>query len=361
MEKMRRILIVNPLGIGDVIFSTPLITVLKNFYPESYIGYICNKRVTGLVSANPDIDKVFVYEKDEYRDAWKRSKLGCLKRVWGFLGTIKKEKFDISIDFTLGYQYSMLLMLSGIKKRIGFNYRSRGRFLTSKVDLANFDDKHVVEYYLDMLKPLGIEVEKGIVTKVCVLGRDSEWADKELGLRGIAGKDVLVGIVCGGGASWGADARYKRWDKNKFATLADKLIDAHGVKVIFLGDDKESTLVKDVRSAMKSPSVDLSGETTVGQMAAIMKKCRAVITNDGGPLHMAVGLGVNTVSIFGPVDEKTYGPYPKSDKHFVISRSDVVCRPCYKSFRYNKCEDRVCLNSITVAEVCRAAEKVLKI
>jgi len=358
---MIRILIVNPLGIGDVIFSTPLITNLKNFYPESYIGYICNKRASDLVSTNPDIDKVFVYEKDEYRDSWKRSKLECLKKILGFLGTVKKEKFDISIDFTLGYQYSMLLMLIGIKKRIGFNYRSRGRFLTSKVDLANFNDKHVVEYYLDMLKPLGIEPDKGIVTKVYVSGSDSEWADKELGLRGITGKDTVVGIVCGGGASWGVDARYKRWDKNKFAALADKLIDTYGVKVIFLGDDKESVLVNDVRKMMKGSAVDLSGGTTVGQMAAIMNKCKAVITNDGGPLHVAVGLGVNTVSIFGPVDEKTYGPYPKSDKHIVISRSDIACRPCYKSFRYNKCEDRICLDSITVAEVYRAAENVLKI
>jgi len=357
---MKRILIINPLGIGDVIFSTPLITILKNFYPESYIGYICNTRASELVSANLGIDKVFVYEKDEYRDAWKRSKPGCLKKLWGFLETLKKEKFDISIDFTLGYQYSMFLMLAGIKKRIGFNYRSRGRFLTSRIDLANFDDKHVVEYYLDMLKPLGIEPERDIVTRVYVSDSDSEWADKEFDLRSIASKDAVIGIVCGGGASWGVDAKYKRWDKNKFAALADKLIDTHGVKVIFLGDDKESALVKDVRKMMKGPSVDLSGATTVGQMAAIMRKCRAVITNDGGPLHIAVGLGVNTVSRVGPGDEKTYGPYPKSDRHIVISRSDIKCRPCYKKFKYNKCENRVCLDSITVAQVYEAAENALK-
>ena len=357
---MKKILIINPLGIGDVIFSTPLVAEIKRAFPKSYIGYVCNKRVSELLSANPDIDKVFIYEKDEYRDMWKRSKPECLKNILKFLGTIKKERFDISIDFSLGYQYSMLCMFIGIKKRIGFNYRNRGKFLTSKVDLTSFDDKHVMEYYLDMLKLLGIKAGGVITPKVYISGPDSEWADKTLAGYGLTAKDVVVGIICGGGASWGVDARYKRWDKNKFAALADKLIGTHGVKVVFLGDKLESVLTDDARRSMKNQSVDLSGRTTVGQMAAIIKKCRALITNDGGPLHVAAGLGVNTVSIFGPVDEKTYGPYPKSDKHIVISKDEVKCRPCYKKFKYNKCENRVCLDSITVAEVYAAAEKALK-
>lgn len=358
---MRRILIINPLGIGDVIFSTPLVAALKKSFPGSYIGYVCNKRVSGLLSTNPDIDKVLVYEKDEYRDLWKRSKTECVKKLAGFLGVIRKERFDTAINLSLDYQYNIFCMLIGIRRRIGFNYRSRGRFLTSKVYLADFDDKHVVEYYLDMLKPLNIKADKDIPPKVYVSGGDLEWADRELGAHGITGKDAVVGIVCGGGASWGVDARYKRWDKSKFAALADRLIGTCGVKVVFLGDKKESVLVGDARRAMKGPSVDLSGRTTVGQMAAVMKKCKALITNDGGPLHIAAGLGTNTVSIFGPVDEKTYGPYPKSDKHIVISRSGLTCRPCYKKFKYNKCGNRTCLDSITVEEVYAAAEKVLKI
>jgi len=357
---MRRILIINPLGIGDVIFSTPLIGALKKYFPESFIGYVCNKRVSELVSAHPDIDKIFIYEKDEYRDAWKRSKLGCIGKIFGFLGTIKKEKFDTSVDLSLGYQYSMLLMFIGIKNRVGFNYRNRGRFLTSKVELTSFDEKHVIEYYLDILKPLCVEPVGGVGPKISVSGCDSEWADKTLRENGISEKETIVAIVCGGGTSWGIDAALKRWDKIKFAALADKLIDGCGVKVVFLGDKSESALVEDARKTMNNPSVNLSGRTTVGQMAAVIKRCKAVIANDGGPLHVAVGLGVNTVSIFGPVNEKTHGPYPKSDKHVVISKNDVECRPCYKKFRYNKCENRICLDSITVAEVFAAAEKALK-
>lgn len=355
-----KLLIINPFGIGDVIFSTPLITAIKKKFPESCIGYVCNKRVSELIATNPSIDKIFVYEKDDYRDTWKRSKKEYIRKIWESLGSIKKEKFDISIDLSLGYQYSMLLMLIGIKKRIGFNYRDRGKFLTSRVGITSFDDKHVIEHYLDMLKPLNIASSKETSPKIYVSAQDSQWADKILSGCGVTNNDQLIGIICGCGASWGVDADCRRWDRRKFATLADKLIENYNARIIFLGDKKESTLASGARQVMKGPSIDLSGVTTVGQMAAIINKCRVVITNDGGPLHVAVALGVNTVSIFGPVDENVYGPYPKSDKHIVVSKKDVKCRPCYKKFKYNKCDNRICLDLITVDEVYAAVDGILK-
>ena len=76
---------------------------------------------------------------------------------------------------------------------------------------------------------------------------------------------------------------------------------------------------------------------------------------------MAVGLGLKTVSIFGPVDEKIYGPYPINKDHVVVSKSDVSCRPCYKKFKYKICENRTCLTSIKPEEVLEAADKLLHV
>jgi ADP-heptose:LPS heptosyltransferase len=75
---------------------------------------------------------------------------------------------------------------------------------------------------------------------------------------------------------------------------------------------------------------------------------------------MAAGLGVKTVSLFGPVDEKTYGPYAADDKHAIISSKNLPCRPCYKKFKYNECDKKLCLKEITVDEVFQAAEKMIK-
>ena len=89
-------------------------------------------------------------------------------------------------------------------------------------------------------------------------------------------------------------------------------------------------------------------------------KMRLVVTNDGGPLHMASALGVKTVSIFGPVDEKVYGPYPPSDKHIVITNKNITCRPCYKNFRFWGCPNNLsCVKDITVDEVFTAVRSLL--
>ena len=106
-----RVLIVNPFGIGDVLFSTPMISNIKEAYPQAYIGYICNIRAKDALYHNPDINKLFVFEKDEYRNLWKASKIRCIRRFLSFLGEIKKERFDLEIDLSLGYHYSFFLWL----------------------------------------------------------------------------------------------------------------------------------------------------------------------------------------------------------------------------------------------------------
>ncbi|GAG34740.1 unnamed protein product, partial [marine sediment metagenome] len=127
--KTMRILIVNPFGIGDVLFSTPMISNLKIAHPESYIGYICNIRAKEALYNNPQINEIFVFEKDEYRNLWRQSKFKCIKKFITFYIKIKKKNFDLAIDLSLGHQYSLFLWLIGVRKRIGYNYRNRGRFL----------------------------------------------------------------------------------------------------------------------------------------------------------------------------------------------------------------------------------------
>ena len=356
----KKILIVNPFGIGDVIFSTPLVEVLKKYFPDSCIAYICNRRALRLIETNPGLNKIFVYEKDEYRDALKRSKIDGLKKILAFLKEIRREKFDISIDLSLGYKHSMILKLIGIKKRVGFNYRNRGRFLTDKLDIESFDNKHVIDHYLGLVKLLGIDIKSKFEPRIFASKISQDAGSKFLKDACLSEGDLLIGMLPGCGASWGADAKRRRWSIEKFARLADLLIEKHGAKIILLGDAKEVDIASGVQNLMKNKVVNYCGKTSLGDLIGIMTKCRLIITNEGGPLHMAVALGVKTVSLFGPVDEKTYGPYSSSGDHAVVSRKDLKCRPCYKKFKYNDCKDRTCLASISVEEVLGAAEGLLK-
>ncbi|MFA6321087.1 MAG: glycosyltransferase family 9 protein [Candidatus Omnitrophota bacterium] len=355
------ILIMNPFGIGDVIFSTPLIDILRKRFPDSFIAYVCNKRSSELLNTNPNLNKIFIYEKDDYRIIWERSRLEYCRKLFQDMLGLKKFKFNIFIDLSMAYQYSLLAKVVGIKKRIGFNYRNRGRFLTDKINIKGFDEKHVIECYLAILTLLDIDIKKYPVSpRIYVTDCDLAAADKILEGDGIKKSDLLIGVVPGCGASWGVDAAHRRWDRKNFAVLADKLIDKYNAKIVLFGDKKEVEICSDVQSAMKHEVVNYCGKTSLPELAAFISRCNLVVTNDGGPLHMAVGLGVNTVSIFGPVDEKIYGPYMARGDHRIIFNKGLSCRPCYRKFKYSKCEKRVCLDGISVEDVLAGAESILK-
>ena len=159
-KQIKKILLFNPFGIGDVLFSTPLIRELNKNYPQANLYYICNKRTKFLLQNNPYLTDVFVYEKDDFRQLWKESVLKCFKRIVKISSKIRTLKIDLMIDMTLNHQASLFMMLSGVKKRIGFNYKKRGIFLTDKIDLTGFDDKNVALYYLDLAKDVRCEFSK---------------------------------------------------------------------------------------------------------------------------------------------------------------------------------------------------------
>jgi len=356
-----KILIINPFGIGDVTFSTPLLEAIKKRFSESSIGFICNKRAYEIIKLNPHLDKIFIYEKDDYRLVWNRSKIECLRKLSDFLKSIKKERFDIAIDLSLGYVYSLFLMMIGIKRRLGFNYRRRGRFLTDKIDIDGFNDKHVIEYYLDMLKLLDIDpTPYRTAPKIYLADKPFTWVNDFLKEHEVGEGDLIVGVIPGCGASWGKDASFRRWDMKKFASVCDSIIERYNAKVILFGDAKETVICDSIQNKMRYKAISACGRTSIEGFLALIKRCKFVITNDGGPLHMAVGLGIKTISIFGPVDEKIYGPYPlDSGCHIVVSKNDISCRPCYRKFKYKRCERRECLNTIEPEDVLRAVDTIL--
>ncbi|MBN3039021.1 MAG: glycosyltransferase family 9 protein [Candidatus Omnitrophica bacterium] len=345
-----KILIINPFGIGDVLFSTPMISNIKMAYPQAYIGYICNIRAKDALYHNPNLNKVFVFEKDEYRKLWRSSKIECIKKFLSFLKEVKIERFDLAIDLSLGYHYSLFLWLIGVKKRIGYNYRRRGRFLTHKIDICGYDDKPVAEYYLDLLRFLDIKPKEHNL-KMYVSEKEKKWADSFFQENDLKDDDLVVGMIPAGGASWGKNFSYRHWSCASYARLADKLIDELKAKVVIFGDKTETNICRQVQDATAKKVISLCGKTSLKEFAACLSKCKLVVCNDGGPLHVAVSQDVKTISVFGPVDEQVYGPYPPAGKHIVVSKS-IDCRPCYKRFKLPACTfNRRCIRNITVEEV----------
>ncbi len=357
----KKILIINPFGIGDVLFTTPLIHTLKDAFPGVGIGYLCNRRSLAVLENNLFLDYLFVYERDEFEAVRRKSFFLWLGKINLLLNEIKKERFEVCLDFSLNRQYGFFSWYCGIPERIGYDFKNRGNFLTKKIRLSGYTGKHVIEYYLGLLKFLNLEV-KYRNPEFYLKEEDLAWAEQFLADKQVDVDNLLVVLIPAGGKSWGKDSYLKHWPVENFARLADKIVEKYKATIIILGDSSEKEICSSLKNNMHYGALDLSGEITINQLGALISKAGLVITNDGGPLHIAVALGRKTLSFFGPVDPAVYGPYPLDPQRHAVLFKELDCRPCYQNFRLKTCsKDRLCLKGITLQDAEEALAKLLNL
>jgi lipopolysaccharide heptosyltransferase II len=249
-----------------------------------------------------------------------------------------------------------VMALAGIPKRVGFDYRSRGTFLTKKIPFHGYEGRHVVEHYLDLLKEIDVPVVDRNM-ELHIPEEDQKWAKEWFRQKALVFVKPLIAVFPGGGASWGKSAVLKRWPVEKYAKLTDKMIEKFNAHIILMGNEGERELCQAIAQTSLATVHVVAGELSITQSAALLKQCSLVVCNDGGPLHVAVAAGVPTVSIFGPVDDKVYGPYPVG-KHIVVKKG-LACQPCYRRFRMANCSHINCLNQLDVDEVLNKIERFL--
>lgn len=355
---MKKILIVNPFGIGDVIFSMHLVEAVREAFPDAVIGFVCNERTEDLVRMNRAIDQTFVFNRDFYRCLWKRSPVLFFNTLKGFLSEIRARRFETLVDLSLGREYSFFSMLIGIPKRIGFDFKGRGIFLTQKKRIKGYEGERVADIQLGLLDFLGIHSEN-ISKKISLVATDSARQDAERILRAgdFYSGDNVVAVAPGGGRSWGANAIFKQWDAERFAESVNRLGQKSPLKVLVLGDKTEQDLLHRTSGMIREKVLVVAGEP-LGVVSVLLLRSSLLLCNDGGLLHLANALGVKTVSIFGPVDEKVYGPYNRNVAFQVVTQA-VPCRPCYQRFVFPPCPyQRRCLNDLTVEKVVEAAARI---
>lgn len=356
---IKKILIFNPFGIGDVLFTTPLIRNLKERLKDSAIVYLANRRTQFFLKNNIFLDKALVFEKDEWRAGLKESKLKFLKKAFSFFRDIRKENFDVVFDLSLNAQYGFFLKLAGIKKRIGYNFKKRGRFLTHRIDIScGYKEKHVARYYLELLKFLDIEPQEYKFD--LFLSPDSLSRAEQILLRqGVNKGDLLVAVCPGAGDSWGETAYFKRWPKESFLPVCEYLRQERDAKIILFGSKDEQDICDYIYNGMASKPVNLCGKVTLEEFCGLISFMALVVTNDGGPFHIAQALDRKAVGFFGPVDDKVYGIYPDKDTCFVLKKN-VSCRPCYQGFKFTGCQyDKRCLREIPIKEAQWAVKSLI--
>jgi len=349
----RRVLIVQPYGIGDLLFLTPVLRALRLITTVERVDLLLGSRSRTVVEHNPHVDSVEVIDKDLFHS---RSLAGNSAALLKLGRQLKQRHYDLLIDYSLRPEYGFLgLFFLGIRRRAGFAYKSRDCFHNIRLDVREgFCGRHMVDYYCDLAERAGVRVRDRWLE---FYFPDSVRDEARSWLRSqskAAWKRYLV-LSPGGGASWGKDADMKQWPPQYFADLTARLVrflEADGAVV--LGSVAEAGLGEQIRDLSKIPILNAAGALSLAQAAALMDEALVFLGNDGGLLHLASARGLPLVGFYGPVDPSVYGPYAAGPGQTAVFRSGLACRPCYRKFRYaTGCAHRRCLRDLTPDEVMR--------
>ncbi len=357
MSSLRRVLIVQPYGIGDLLFITPVLRALRLIPTVERVDLLLGSRTDILIRSNPHVDDLEVVNKDLFH---RRSPLENAKEILKLGKKLKGRRYDLLLDYSLRGEYAFFSQFFlGIPKRAGFNYKRRGFFHTHRLALPNgFAGEHVVDYVCDLAELAGIPVEDRFL-EYYPEGDTRQEAQGILRSKLGGSQERFLVVSPGGGESWGKDAHFKRWPARFFGEFIERLSRPLGIRhAVILGSAGERGLAEELKKNCSISCVNLAAETSLAISAAILEKASYFVGNDGGLLHIAHALRIPVIGFYGPVDPVVYGPYPASDDAVAIVKEDLACRPCYQKFRYQSdCPHRDCLQALTPEEAFQFLRK----
>jgi len=356
----QRILVVKLADMGDLLTAIPALRALRESFPQACIDALVTPHSAPILAGLPLVDEVLTFEKHRYDSLLstvKPSSLWEIMRLWRNLRSRNYEWLFIFHHLTTLWgtlKYAGLALSSGARERIGLD-NGRGWFLTQRVKDLGFGGRHEVEYWLEVVglvgaktENLNLPVSEGTVAEAqALLEGSGRWRE------GVP----LVAIHSGSGEY----SLARRWPPDRFAQVADALMERYETQVALLGGPDEAELTQRVASFMRYEAIDLGGKTSIPVLAALLRRCRLFVGNDSGVMHLASAVGTPVVAIFGPSNPLAWGPWGLS--HEVI-QIDLECSPCiYRGFqlgRLEDCQNPECINRVRPEMVLAAAGRLLR-
>ncbi|MBM3253368.1 MAG: lipopolysaccharide heptosyltransferase II [Candidatus Omnitrophica bacterium] len=343
--KIKKILVIRTDRIGDVVLSTPIIRVLRENFKDSFIAMMVSPKTKDLVSENPYLDEVITYDKDNiHKNIWSSIK---------FAFYLKRKKIDIVLILHPTNRVNIITFLAGIPMRVGFD-RKCGFLLTHKIpDEKYLGIKHEMEYNLDVLRRIGIEVDENFKTLFVPIRKENEAKIEKFFMTNKINKsDILIGIHPG------ASCPSKRWMTERFAKLADILIRDFNAKIVIVTGKSDIEIGRAVANLMQNRPIVALGTLSLGELVCLIKHLRIFISNDSGPVHIASSVGTPVISIFGRnqkgLSPNRWRPLGKED---IYIHKEVGCQTC---LAHNCNIGFKCLKEISVSEVLDAVKKLSK-
>ncbi|MBI2354880.1 MAG: glycosyltransferase family 9 protein [Deltaproteobacteria bacterium] len=324
--KADSILLIRPGGIGDAVHLVPAIQAVRMKFPSAQISVLAERRNASVFQFCPDVHRVLLYDRPSD------------------LLTALRGGYDVVIDSEQWHRLSAVVArLTRAPLLIGFATNERARLFSHPIEYSH--DDYEVDSFFNLLAPLGIEPTQPAERFLTV---PAAAAEKGAELLALLGGRQFVTIFPG------ASIAERRWGAERFGRLAQMLA-AYGIAVVVVGgkEDREQgeAIVSD------RPGLNLAGRTSLVETAAVINRGALLVGGDSGVLHIAVGLGRPTVSLFGPGRARKWAP--RGDRHCVINKG-LPCSPCTTYGTTPPCRiDALCMREIGVEEVLNAVTILL--
>ncbi len=347
-QPLHKILIVLIAGIGDLVLASKAIRSVRGGYPGAEIHLLTSSDAAPLAKNDSSIDRVWAFPIREFRKD-RRYAVEILRLIGALREIPFRSMLNLYAVDSLSGAMKMGLLFSAFPSPVkaGHDSRGFGLFLTNRVPEETFRDRHISQAMLEVaLSAGGVRDDQGIAVRWGPAS-ESKWKGFFARGNGKPGR-AIVGVNPGG------DRQNRRWDPDRYAAVADRIIDHHGARVILLGSRSETGIASRIESRMRNRPENLSGRLTLDELTYVIGQLDLLITNDSGPMHIGAALGVPLVAVFGPEDPRRMGPCAPSALRRVLCK-DVPCRPCAKSH----CDFVACLEAITADEVYEASAELL--
>lgn len=333
-----KIVVRTPNWLGDCIMALPVFRELKCKYPDAEIVAACRKSVADCFVASKYIDRVLLTP----------DKGGKIRDFISSALELKKERFDIGVLTTNSFGTALWLLLGGVKRRIGFARDGRKFMLTdsfepnTKILLA-----HQGEYYLYVLRALGIEANMGF-PELHISSEGRMQAERVLAEIGMSGKKycVIAPLSAFGGV--------KDWGNDKYAEVAKMVVQTLGMEVIITGTPAQYEITQKI-SEIAQGVYNIAGKVSLAGFMGILEKASLYIGGDSGGAHTAAALGIPTITIFGitePSRTKAIG------KKVAVVGEGGMCTPNLRDPEVMKAA-RKALEAITPEMILCEAKKIL--
>lgn len=339
----RRIALVKPSAFGDVIQTLPLLPILRERFPQAEISWVINRELSSLIDGHPHLHRAIPFDRRGGWKGWRR-----------LLSELRASKFDLVFDLQGLLRSAVMTLATRAPLRVGLQTSREGSALACH-QLIPDSGRQVPAHrrYWRVAEAVGLG-ERTSTTILPLKPEHLDWA------RGILGSFSGPVLALNPGARW----ETKRWPAEKFAVIATRAYRSYGFSTVILGGPDERPLAQQVgrllvkfvpASAVKS----VAGETSLLQLAALLKNVDVVVTNDSGPMHLAAGVGTRVVGVFTCTSPERSGP-PPGDRHSLVSTQLPCAAGYHKTCPFRGANHMACLNELDVDRVWKSFSELVE-